>query len=51
MQLFSHSKFSYTTSYTTYTTSFLQQLTKYFIMCPLYSRHVSALILGHLQDN
>jgi hypothetical protein len=31
--------------------SFSQQLTKYFIMCPLYSRHVSALILGHHQVN
>jgi hypothetical protein len=28
-----------------------QQLTKYFIMYPLYSRHVSALILGHHQVN
>jgi hypothetical protein len=30
---------------------FSQQLTKHFIMCPLYSRHVSALILGHHQVN
>jgi hypothetical protein len=31
--------------------SFPQQLTKYFIMCPLYSRHVSTPILGHHQVN
>jgi hypothetical protein len=31
--------------------SFSQQLTKYFIMYPLYSRHVSALILGYHQVN
>jgi hypothetical protein len=31
--------------------SFPQQLTKYFIMYPLYSRQVSALILGHHQVN
>jgi hypothetical protein len=29
----------------------LQQLTKYSIMCPLYSRQVSALILDHHQVN